>query len=118
MHAKYNIRYLDRTDAWIQRLQSFIEHDEQPRIVIPLVQMIIDDLLLTAQLDWRNTDNRNAVAYRVGRLFTLVNGIRDMIPEQMWNHIVRLYDNPYLTIQTTYWRRRIMGKLRRLMGKG
>lgn len=24
MHAKYNIRYLDRTDAWIQRLQSFL----------------------------------------------------------------------------------------------
>lgn len=118
MHTKYNIRYLDRTDAWMQRLQSFIEHDEQPGIIIPLIQMIIDDLLLTAQLDWRNMDNRNAVAYRVGRLFTLVNGIRGMIPEQMWNHIARLHDNPYLAIQTTYWRRRIMGKLRRLMGKG
>lgn len=117
MHAKYNIRYLDRTDAWIQRLQSFIEHDEQPGIFIPLIQMIIDDLLLTAQLDWRNTDNRNAVAYRVERLFVLTKDFYGMIPLKMRQCLIWMHNYPQLAIKILYLRQRVMGKLHRIVKK-
>lgn len=117
MHAKYNIRYLDRTDAWIQRLQSFIEHDEQPRIVIPLVQMIIDDLLLTAQLDWRNTENRDAVESRVERLSALTEDFYGMIPLKMRQCLIWMHNYPQLAIKILYLRQRVMGKLHRIVKK-
>lgn len=117
MHTKYNIRYLDRTDAWMQRLQSFIEHDEQSEIVIPLVQMIIDDLLLTAQLDWRNAENRYAVESRVERLSALTKVFYGMIPLEMRQRLIWMHNYPQLAIKILYLRQRVMGKLHRIAKK-
>lgn len=117
MHARYNVRYLDRIDAWLQRLDAFVEHGEGGGLIVPLIQMILDDLALSAQLDWRDPENRNAVVSRVVGLHDLADAVRDAIPDEIWKHIVLLCVNPEWTVKAIYWRRRVVEKCKALLNR-
>lgn len=72
--------------------------------------MIIDDLLLTAQLDWRNTENRDAVESRVERLSALTEDFYGMIPLKMRQGLMWMHNYPQLAIKILYLRQRVMWK--------
>ena len=112
MHTRYNVRYLDRVDAWLQRLDAFVEHDERGELIVPLLRMIMDDLYSSARLDWRDSRNEHAVMLRVNRLFDSVSAVRDVVPDGMWNGLVRLHAHPHMMVSIVYWPRYVAKKIR------
>ena len=86
-------------------------------MAVPLIQMILDDLALSAQLDWRDPENRNAVVSRVVGLHDLADAVRDAIPDEIWKHIVLLCVNPEWTVKAIYWRRRVVEKCKVLLNR-
>lgn len=117
MHARYNVRYLDRIDAWLQRLDAFVEHGEGGGLIVPLLRMIMDDLYSSARLDWHDSQNEHAVMLRINRLFDSVHAVRNIVPDRMWNSLVRLHTHPLLTVKAVYWFRRVVGKMRGAAGR-
>lgn len=117
MHTRYNIRYLDRIDAWLQRLDVFVKHGEGKDLIVPLLHMIMNDLYLSARLDWRDPRNEHAVVLRINRLFDSVNAVHDIVPDDIWNRLVKLHTHPRLTVKTIYWSQRVDEKTRGALEK-
>ncbi|RHK40817.1 glycosyltransferase [Bifidobacterium pseudocatenulatum] len=112
MHTWYDIRYLDRIDAWLQRLDAFVKHGEGEDLIIPLLHMIMNDLYSSARLDWRDTRNEHAVVLRINRLFDSVSAVRDIVPDGIWNRLVEMRTHPRLAVKTIYWSRCVSEKIR------
>lgn len=115
MHTAYSLKNLDRQDAWLDRLQSFIDHCEGQELITPLVRMMLIDFSSSAQLDWKVSSNRQAVTERIGLLYDLAGRVRNDIGEDTWNTLERLYLNPEKTVRTMFWQRRIEGKLKAVL---
>ena len=77
----------------------------------------MNDLYLSARLDWRDPRNEHAVVLRINRLFDSVNAVHDIVPDDIWNRLVKLHTHPRLTVKTIYWSQRVDEKARGALGR-